>query len=232
MKRFPPTHSPQGGQKPTTATSTVPSASQTAAQSALKTHLSVPDTGGVGDCGRSSSGPRNKTNKGYTSPGGVVDQATAGSGGPQISEEAIVELRELFALFDRDGDGEISTEDLAIMTRAFGQNPTEVELKNMIAQVDTDDSGTVDFPEFVAKVRADTLTTPTEEETRKLFKIFDRDGDGFITADELRHFMAVLGEQLTDEQVAEMIREADMDGDVQISYDEFSALVTSAQKSK
>ncbi|KAH7963313.1 hypothetical protein HPB52_020536 [Rhipicephalus sanguineus] len=232
MKCSPPTHSPQGGEKATTATSTVPSASQTAAQSALKARVSVPDAGGVGDGGRTSSGPRNKSSKGYTTPGGGVGRAATGSGGSQISEEAIVELRELFALFDRDGDGEISTEDLAIMTRAFGQNATEVELKNMIAHVDTDGSGTVDFPEFVAKVRADTLTTLTEEETRKLFKLFDRDRNGFITADELRHFMAALGEQLTDEQVDEMIREADMDGDVQISYDEFSALVTSAQKSK
>ena len=52
------------------------------------------------------------------------------------------------------------------------------------------------------------------------FKVFDRDGNGFISAAELRHVMTNLGEKLTDEEVDEMIREADVDGDGQINYEE------------
>ena len=44
-------------------------------------------------------------------------------------------------------------------------------------------------------------------------QVFDRDGNGFISAAELRHVMTNLGEKLTDEEVDEMIREADVDGD-------------------
>merc|ERR1712187_1057217 len=47
--------------------------------------------------------------------------------------------------------------------------------------------------------------------------VFDRDGNGFISAAELRHVMTNLGEKLTDEEVDEMIREADVDGDGQVS---------------
>merc|ERR1712216_873956 len=56
----------------------------------------------------------------------------------------------------------------------------------------------------------------TEEELIEAFKVFDRDGNGFISAAELRHIMTNLGEKLTDEEVDEMIREADIDDDVQV----------------
>merc|ERR1711982_88797 len=63
--------------------------------------------------------------------------------------------------------------------------------------------------------------TDTEEELIEAFKVFDRDGNGFISAAELRHVMTNLGGKLTDEEVDEMIREADVDGDGQINYEEF-----------
>ena len=49
--------------------------------------------------------------------------------------------------------------------------------------------------------------------------MFDKDGNGFISAAELRHVMTNLGEKLTDEEVDEMIREADIDGDGQVNYE-------------
>ena len=51
--------------------------------------------------------------------------------------------------------------------------------------------------------------------------MFDRDGNGFISAAELRHVMTNLGEKLTDEEVDEMIHEAGVNGDGLINYEEF-----------
>ena len=61
--------------------------------------------------------------------------------------------------------------------------------------------------------------TDSDEEIREAFRVFDKDGNGFISAAELRHVMTNLGEKLTDEEVDEMIREADIDGDGQVNYE-------------
>lgn len=58
--------------------------------------------------------------------------------------------------------------------------------------------------------------TDSQEEIREAFKVFDRDNNGFISAAELRHVMTSIGEKLTDDEVDEMIREADQDGDGKI----------------
>merc|ERR1711907_714538 len=103
----------------------------------------------------------------------------------------------------------------------------EAELQDMINEVDADGNGTIDFPEFLSLMARKMKDTDTEEEPIEAFKVFDRDGNGFISAAELRHVMPNLGEKLTDEEVDEMIREADVDGDGQINYDEFVKIMMS-----
>ncbi|KAG1841451.1 calmodulin, partial [Suillus subalutaceus] len=115
------------------------------------------------------------------------------------------EFKEAFALFDIDGDGSITTKELGTVMRSIGQNPTEAELQDMINEVDADGNGTLDFTE--------------EDEIKEAFKVFDEDGNGYINPAELRHVMMNLGEKLTEAEVNEMIREADIDGDGQINYD-------------
>merc|ERR1712190_159161 len=96
--------------------------------------------------------------------------------------------------------------------RSLGQNPTEAELQDMINEVDADGNGTIDFPEFLSLMARKMKDTDTEEELIEAFKVFDRDGSGLISAAELRHVMSNLGEKITDEEMDEMIREADIDG--------------------
>jgi len=126
----------------------------------------------------------------------------------QLTEEQIAEFKEAFSLFDKDGDGTITTKELGTVMRSLGQNPTEAELQDMINEVDADGNGTIDFPEFLSLMARKMKDTDTEEELVEAFKVFDRDGNGFISAAELRHVMTNLGEKLTDEEVDEMIREA------------------------
>uniref|UniRef100_A0ABI7Y7X8 EF-hand domain-containing protein n=1 Tax=Felis catus TaxID=9685 RepID=A0ABI7Y7X8_FELCA len=129
----------------------------------------------------------------------------------QLTEEKIAELKEAFFLFDKDGGGAVTTRKFGTVVRSLGQNPTEDELQDMINKVDADNVGTIEFPEFL------TMTARKMKES----DIFDKDINGRISAAELCHVMTNLGEKLTDEEVGEMIREADIDGDGQVNYEEF-----------
>ncbi|XP_076096051.1 uncharacterized protein LOC143067009 isoform X1 [Mytilus galloprovincialis] len=143
-----------------------------------------------------------------------------------LSEDQIAEFKEAFSLFDKDGDGTITTKELGTVMRSLGQNPTESELQDMINEVDIDGNGQIDFEEFLQMMAKKMKDTDTEEEMKEAFKVFDRDNNGFISAQELRLVMANLGEKLTDEEVEEMIKEADMNGDGQVDYTEFVVMMT------
>jgi hypothetical protein len=83
----------------------------------------------------------------------------------------------------------------------------------------------IDFPEFLSLMARKMKDTDCEEELVDAFRVFDRDGSGLINADELRHVMTNLGEKITDEELAEMLGEADVDDDGKVDYEEFVKLM-------
>ncbi|PBP22568.1 hypothetical protein BUE80_DR006475, partial [Diplocarpon rosae] len=143
-----------------------------------------------------------------------------------LTEEQVSEFKEAFSLIGGGNDreqmadgistGQITTKELGTVMRSLGQNPSESELQDMINEVDADNNGTIDFPEFLTMMARKMKDTDSEEEIREAFKVFDRDNNGFISAAELRHVMTSIGEKLTDDEVDEMIREADQD-----DYDDY-----------
>ncbi|KAL0925837.1 hypothetical protein M5K25_004208 [Dendrobium thyrsiflorum] len=138
-----------------------------------------------------------------------------------LTKEQIAEFQEAFCFFDKDGDGRISIEELASVIRSLDQNPSKEELQDMIDEVDFNGNGTIEFVEFLSLMARKMKETDAEEELKEAFKVFDKDQNGYISASELRNVMINLGEKLTDEEVDLMIREADMDGDGQVNYEEF-----------
>ncbi len=142
-------------------------------------------------------------------------------GADRLTEEQIQEFKEAFSLYDKDGDGTIRTIDLGTVMRSLGVNPTEVELQDMINEVDPDGNDTIDFPEFLTMMVRKMYGAKDEEQIIEAFMVFDRDCNGWISVAELRHVMTNLGGQLTDEEVDEMIAEADVDSDGMITCEEF-----------
>ncbi len=144
-----------------------------------------------------------------------------------LTEEQIAEFKEAFQIFDKDGDGNITTKELGTVMRSLGQNPTQEEIGKMIEEVDKDASGTIDFKEFLNLMARKMKETDTEDDLIDAFKVFDRDGNGVISAHELRFVMTTAGEQLTNDEIDEMIREADIDADGYIDYEEFVRMMMS-----
>ncbi|XP_048440522.1 calmodulin-like protein 11 isoform X2 [Pyrus x bretschneideri] len=101
-----------------------------------------------------------------------------------LSEEQIVEFKEAFCLFDKDGDGCITVDELATVIRSLDQNPTEKELHDMISEVDVDGNGTIEFAEFLSLMANKMKETDAEEELKEAFKVFDKDQNGYISATE------------------------------------------------
>ena len=112
--------------------------------------------------------------------------------------------------------------------QAHGFHPSEEELMEMIRNVDTNANGAIDFNEFIAMMVK--RGPNSEDDVAHAFKVFDRDGDGLITAEELRLTMNNLGEPITEAEVRAMIVEADLDGDGKINFSEFKNLMATKMK--
>ncbi|XP_066264508.1 calmodulin-beta-like [Branchiostoma lanceolatum] len=87
----------------------------------------------------------------------------------------------------------------------------------------------IDFLEFLTMMEKRKEKIDASDVISEAFRVFDTNGDGFLSAEELRHVMTCLGQQLTDEDVEDMVRLADKDGDGKINYAEFAAMMSSDQ---
>uniref|UniRef100_K4AL48 EF-hand domain-containing protein n=4 Tax=Setaria TaxID=4554 RepID=K4AL48_SETIT len=147
-----------------------------------------------------------------------------------LTGEQRIAFQEAFSLFDKNGDGCITMEELAAVTRSLGLDPSDQELNDMMSEVDTDGNGIIDFQEFQSLIARKMKDGDGDEELKEAFEVLDKDQNGFISPNELRTVMTNLGERMTDEEVEQMIREADTDGDGQVNYDEFVLMMKNAER--
>nr|XP_048703189.1 uncharacterized protein LOC125635491 isoform X2 [Caretta caretta] len=140
---------------------------------------------------------------------------------PELTEEQKQEIREAFDLFDTDGSGSIDVKELKVAMRALGFEPKKEEVKKMITDIDKGGSGTIEFEDFLAMMTQKMNEKDSKEEILKAFRLFDDDGTGKISFKNLKRVAKELGENLTDEELQEMIDEADRDGDGEVNEQEF-----------
>lgn len=166
------------------------------------------------------------------------------SKGRTLTEEEIKDLRTAFDLLDRDQDGHVTPEELQFMLRNLGIHVRDELIDDLLREASRTGSGLIDETEFlqwVARIQAlkeetstsnssssssSTSTTQAADDdlTQDLvaaFRVFDRDGNGYITRDELKSAMDMIGENVTEYQLNEMLELADADKDGRINYEDF-----------
>ena len=149
-----------------------------------------------------------------------------------VSNAEREEFKDAFRLFDKDGDGVITIDEIFEILQSLGfKKYTKSDVKKMISKVDIDGNGTIDLDEFISllrstKTRSDKDKAQTfEDELQKAFKIFDSDGSGQISPMELSDIMNKLGEKITEEDVKFMIKSIDANSDGQIDFGEFKQMM-------
>jgi len=144
-----------------------------------------------------------------------------------LSELQHAEFKEAFDEFDKDGSGTISTKELLLVMRSIGQNPTEDEILELVMESDLNGDGTIDFEEFAEMMKKKSSETDQTEGLKEAFKIFDRNKNGYIETVELKNVLNMMGQSLTDEEFEMFWREADLNNDGKLDYDEFIKIMTS-----
>ena len=138
------------------------------------------------------------------------------------------EIRQIFLSLDKDGDGRISREELVDqLSRLYEQTEVEFEkeIDHIMRQVDTNNSGYIEYTEFV-KINFDSTQLLSDQILKTAFALFDRDGDGAISVEEIKKLFP--GEGKDDENVwTSIISAIDVDGDKKIDIEELKALVKS-----
>jgi Ca2+-binding EF-hand superfamily protein len=144
---------------------------------------------------------------------------------PGMTEAEVEEIREAFNYFDKDGSGTIDVNELKQAMQELGFEAKNQTVYRMIQDLDKDGSGQIDFDEFLDMMCA-RVNKDHPEDNKKIFRLFDDDSTGKISLKNLRRVAHELGEDLSDEQLRDMIARADMDGDGEINEEEFIRVMT------
>eukprot|EP00343_Euplotes_focardii_P001456 CAMPEP_0205804112 /NCGR_PEP_ID=MMETSP0205-20121125/6911_1 /ASSEMBLY_ACC=CAM_ASM_000278 /TAXON_ID=36767 /ORGANISM="Euplotes focardii, Strain TN1" /LENGTH=169 /DNA_ID=CAMNT_0053073155 /DNA_START=34 /DNA_END=544 /DNA_ORIENTATION=- len=122
-----------------------------------------------------------------------------------LSESQKAEIKEAFDLFDTSGSGTIEAKELKVALQALGFEPSREEIEKLISGVDKDKSGKIDFHEFLDIMITKMNENNDNSELEDAFALFDVNNDGVITLEELKQVAVDLGEDMTEEELKEML---------------------------
>jgi calcium-dependent protein kinase len=143
-----------------------------------------------------------------------------------LSKKEKDDLARVFKAFDKNGDGKLSMEEVKLgYLDHYGRIMSDEDVEKMFQAVDSDNSGFIDYSEFVVAAMNEKALT-TKDKLQAAFKMFDKDGSGVISADEIKEVLG-FGGNLDKDAIEIIMKQVDENGDGQISFEEFECMMKS-----
>jgi|LauGreDrversion4_2_1035121.scaffolds.fasta_scaffold1255506_2 calmodulin len=139
-----------------------------------------------------------------------------------VNEPLLSNLKEMFDMFDSDGDGKVMSKEIKSLLISLGREPTNQEVEDMVKEIDRDETGTIDYEEFSDYMQSHyQLEETTLEDVVDAFKVFDIDQDGKISKEEFKTILMKFEGEFTDSDIDMIFDEVETDGDGKLTYAEF-----------
>ena len=138
-----------------------------------------------------------------------------------LTDEQVTEFKGSFSFFGSTGEDAIEKEDINKVMRSLGLKPSEEDISEMLFVIEQDGNPQITFPYFLSLMADKMQDSDSEQQLLSAFDVFDKHKNGQIAIEDFKGVVGNLGEKLTPNEIREIIREADKDGDGQIDYVEF-----------
>lgn len=143
-----------------------------------------------------------------------------------LSDSQLKELKAAFLLLDKNQDGRVNAAEIKHMLDNLGILLNDSMIQKLVVQASGRDDGLISEDEFLAwMARQTSIKDDVMEDLLAAFRVFDKDANGYITKDELKLAMEMIGEPMSEAQLDSMIRATDIDNDGRINYEEFVTIL-------
>ena len=143
-----------------------------------------------------------------------------------LPREEVIEIKQAYDIFDGDGSGLIDPQELKQAFIDLGFTGQGKFVYQILAELDEDQSGGIEFDEFVKLATAKISEKDTRPEILKVFNSFDVNRSGKFTTLELKKVAQDIGEELDEEAIEDMFKRADLDRDGFVTFEDFYNIMT------
>ena len=123
------------------------------------------------------------------------------------------EYKKVFESYSKGQEGNVNKQELANIFKAINIDASDEEIKEIIKKMDLEDKKEINYDEFLTIINQREKDVDEEEEVLKAFKVFDKEGNGLININELKDIMLNMGNNWSENEINEMLAEADIDMD-------------------
>ena len=150
----------------------------------------------------------------------------------ELTDDQLAEIQNSFDLFAKEAEGgdgipRIDAEELVVVMRALGHEPRREDLKRLMTESDPENTGQLDFDGYLNIILNKLAERPSQGDLEKAFRLFDQGSKQRIEFGDLKRIAGLIGEQIDDDELEDMIREADSSGEGVVNQADFMKIVTS-----